>query len=207
MSTDCYYAVKRGKQPGVYTSFLELKKSIEGCDFPLYKEFKSEKDAYDFLFGSFGLTKNKLGLYQELQLTKKYSSWPSTFVSYTDGSKKNNNSSYGFIGVVNNIIQYEEANLIDQDNASHIVGEFEAVIRTIQHAVNNNFKRVFIFYDYAQIREVLNYQGQYDNECIQNYQEFVYKQLSNIEIEFIKVKAHRGNQFNEYVNDLVKRIC
>lgn len=40
-----YYAVRKGNKTGIFATAKEFKESIEGCDAPEYKVFKSEKDA------------------------------------------------------------------------------------------------------------------------------------------------------------------
>lgn len=44
-----YYAVRRGNKPGIYTSSKEFKESIQGCDDPEYRVFRSEIDAEQYI--------------------------------------------------------------------------------------------------------------------------------------------------------------
>jgi len=47
-----YYAVKNGRTPGIYRSWDECKAQVTGYSNAIYKSFKSESDAKDFLRGA-----------------------------------------------------------------------------------------------------------------------------------------------------------
>lgn len=44
-----FYAVKKGKRPGIYTSWDETKKQVSGFSGAVYKSFKTLKEAEDFI--------------------------------------------------------------------------------------------------------------------------------------------------------------
>ena len=46
-----YYAVRKGRQPGIYRTWPETQKQVSGYPQAQYKSFTSEKDAQDFMAG------------------------------------------------------------------------------------------------------------------------------------------------------------
>ena len=44
-----YYAVKKGRNPGIYTSWDLCLKEVKGYKGAIYKSFKKKEDALDFL--------------------------------------------------------------------------------------------------------------------------------------------------------------
>jgi ribonuclease HI len=44
-----YYAVKRGKKPGVYTSWEDTQKQVHCFNKPIFKRFETIQEAQDFV--------------------------------------------------------------------------------------------------------------------------------------------------------------
>lgn len=44
-----YYAVKKGRKPGIYTSWRECELQTKGFPFPKYRKFSTWEDANDYL--------------------------------------------------------------------------------------------------------------------------------------------------------------
>ncbi len=47
-----YYAVKKGKIPGIYKTWLECEENIKGIDKAIFKKFESEEEAKQFVKGT-----------------------------------------------------------------------------------------------------------------------------------------------------------
>ncbi|XP_005099284.1 ribonuclease H1 [Aplysia californica] len=54
--TSWYYAVKRGRKPGVYHSWPECHEQVKGFSNPVFKKFSSSEDALEFVHNSKGFT-------------------------------------------------------------------------------------------------------------------------------------------------------
>ena len=48
-----YYAVHKGRKPGIYSSWDVCKKQIDGFENPIFKKFDNEKDAKIFVENGF----------------------------------------------------------------------------------------------------------------------------------------------------------
>lgn len=119
MSSDNkFYAVKVGHQPGIYTSWSECKKNVDGYQNPTYRKFTTLEEAQNFMTSSYvrkggntntssTTTKKKvntekyLGKYQNLIESKpylgeipytinKWNKFNNELFIFTDGSFKNN---------------------------------------------------------------------------------------------------------------------
>ena len=79
-----YYAVRKGRQPGIYRTWPETQKQVSGYPQAQYKSFTSEKDAQDFMAGK---------AIQPDQLTLKSVSNQApvnaAITVYTDGGSRN----------------------------------------------------------------------------------------------------------------------
>jgi viroplasmin and RNaseH domain-containing protein len=49
MPNQYYYAVNKGKKPGIYLSWTECKEQVNGYNFPIYKKFETIEEAEDFV--------------------------------------------------------------------------------------------------------------------------------------------------------------
>lgn len=58
MTKQYYYAVNKGKKPGIYLSWLECKEQVSDCKFTIYKKFETLEEAEDFVKNG-NMIKNK----------------------------------------------------------------------------------------------------------------------------------------------------
>lgn len=102
-----YYAVRKGRRTGIFTSWDECQASIKGFSGAEYKSFSSLEEAQKYLNGDIEIDDT---MQKEIQLTKSLSSQPDEIVIYVDGSfdKEKNMYKYAFLVVKNNQIVYEE---------------------------------------------------------------------------------------------------
>ncbi|MEJ6399768.1 ribonuclease H family protein [Nicoliella lavandulae] len=72
-----FYAVRKGHQPGIYTTWAACKEQVDGFKNPRFKGFESEAAARAFLEGK-----------DEAKPTQTYAT-PATITVYTDGGSRN----------------------------------------------------------------------------------------------------------------------
>lgn len=53
-----FYAVRKGKVPGIYNSWDACKRMVDGYPGAIYKSFKSKKEAEDFVAGGASVAQN-----------------------------------------------------------------------------------------------------------------------------------------------------
>lgn len=193
-----YYAVKKGRKNGIFYSWEECRKSIEGYSSAEYKSFKSLDDAKAFLDST---PKNNKRVFEDSNNTQ-------LLKAYVDGSFDPNRNIYSY-GVVlltqPEIIQLSRA---DKDNEfvsmRNVAGEVLGAICAMDYAVENKYTHLVIYYDYEGIAKWPQEIWKAKNKLTQSYVKYYKKIESKIAITFIKVQAHSGNYYNELADKLAK---
>ncbi|WP_286934696.1 MULTISPECIES: viroplasmin family protein [Aminobacterium] len=197
MAKNNFYAVKTGHETGIFTSWPECKVAVEGYSSPDYKGFQTEKEALAYLADE--------DIYLEQikdDLANGY------VVAYTDGSydEASNNYAYGvciFDHECNEIALCNKIGYKDFAASRNIAGEVFAVITALDWAVSNGYDKIKIYYDLENIGKWAT--GEYDakSKIAKFYVSKLEKQFKEyIKYEFIKVKAHSNNPYNEKADTL-----
>ncbi|QDH20267.1 viroplasmin family protein [Saccharibacillus brassicae] len=190
-----FYAVKMGRKTGVFSTWEECKKQVDGFPNAVYKSFTSYEDAKLFVFDK------KLG-------NQKTFDFKAEITAYIDGSYNDDQKYYSFASIIfdgDKKLKFAGADndlaIVEQRN---VAGEVKAAIQVIEYAVRRNAKSIEIFYDYAGIEKWAKNEWKAKNSFTKSYVEFIQKVSSQIEIVFLKVKSHSGNTYNDEVDLLAK---
>lgn len=129
-------------------------------------------------------------------------------VIVSDGSFDETNKRYGY-GVIFVRNEKDEVELSGSENDSKFVesrnipGEVEGILKGLEKCKDENYKEVFIFYDYTGLAEWAN--GSWKtNKPISKYYVEKLENYRDIKIHFCKVKAHSGVKYNERADKLAK---
>lgn len=189
-----FYAVKKGRKTGIYTSWTDAETQVKGYPGALYKSFTSKSDAEDFIDLNQNVKNN----------TSEY------IKAYVDGSFDKNKKVYGsgIVIIKNNIVLEEFAKQGNHESFTdsyQIAGEIIAALEAISWARKNNYNAIEIFYDYEGIEKWAL--GLWKaNKPVSKYYIDTFQELSKgIHVIFNKVKAHSGNRFNELADALAKQ--
>lgn len=202
MAKKKYYAVREGREKGIFDSWDVCKSHVHGYKNAEYKSFKTLKEAEEYLKGK--KTMNEIyGESIDKELKNK-----ETVLAYVDGSysKKYHIYSYGCVILEHEKKTYlksigEDSSLTDMRN---VAGEILGSQVAIEWAINHNYKKIIIHYDYTGIEYWATGEWKRNKKGTQDYKVFIDRALKEIEIEFIKVKAHSGDTFNEKADELAK---
>ena len=100
-----YYAVRKGRNPGIFSTWLECSKSITGFKGAEFKSFKSLKEAQDFSCTSESQLSDSDKLSDSLKLSNSNvdkriqdPEKPQVLAIYTDGACKSNGTSKSIAG-------------------------------------------------------------------------------------------------------------
>jgi ribonuclease HI len=74
----------------------------------------------------------------------------------------------------------------------------------IEYCLKNGINKVEIYHDYEGIGAWADRRWKANNPLTQGYRDFVAEARQNMEISFVKVKAHSGNKYNEIADKLAK---
>lgn len=193
-----FYAVKNGRNIGVYDSWNDCKQQVDGYSNAIYKSFTSFDEATAFIKG------DKTERNEKLKKIKKHIEMQ----AYIDGSYDNEKKYYSYAGIM--FFEKEEKEFAFADNnpekinLRNVAGEIEAAIYVINYAVERKIKSLEIFYDYTGIENWATKAWKANNPFTKNYVTFIEKMTPQLNIIFTKVKAHSGNKYNEKVDQLAK---
>ncbi|AKU80301.1 viroplasmin family protein [Spiroplasma turonicum] len=191
-----YYAVKVGKEIGIFDSWEKCKQSVSGYPNSIYKAFSSYEDAEKFINN-----KKNINLIKD----ENYE-----VVAYTDGSYDINNKNIFKSGVVlikNNIVITEMSYSYNYQpwlKSINIAGEVSAVIEVLNYCLNNNIKSVLINVDYIGLISWANDTWSANTSVSNDYKKYIATVKDKINISFNKVKAHSNDKYNERADQLAK---
>lgn len=184
-----YYAVKVGRKPGIYFSWDDCKAQVHGFPGAVYKSFEAEEKANEFM------TAKKENLSGKLHKM--------TMVAYTDGSFDGFDGGWGYILLHGDTPILQSFGPCTKNAAlRNIGGEIEAAEEAIRKAVAFGADHIQLHHDYEGIGRWGDAEWQCNKPETEAYRDFVKEMREVIDIEFIKVKGHTGNQYNEVADQL-----
>ncbi|WP_410199911.1 ribonuclease H1 domain-containing protein [Clostridium perfringens] len=190
-----YYAVKNGFNIGIFSTWEECKKNVDGYSGAEYKSFKSEKEAKAYI----GIL-NEVDKKEELEVE---------VIAYVDGSYNDLKKEYSYGAVIFHngeeqhfCEKFSNKSLISMRN---VAGEIEGSKRAIKYCLDNNAKSVAIYYDYEGIEKWCTGAWKAKKEGTKEYKDYYDEAKKTIEIKFIKIKGHSGDKYNDLADELAKR--
>ncbi len=127
--------------------------------------------------------------------------------AYVDGSFYKGQTGWGLVIVEDGKVLHKDGGKLDlpKEEASHqIAGEAQGVIEALIYARDKGVGVVNIFYDYTGLKHWACNEWKASSSVAVNYKKRL--QDFDIKINWIKVKAHTGNRFNEMADKLAKGI-
>lgn len=188
-----YYAVKNGRETGVFLSWSECEKQVKGFKGAVYKSFSTLEEANDFLNDKKTRKNDKHGL-----------------IAYVDGSYNIKTKEYGYGCILIDCGQvvgqyYGKGQHADYVEMRNVAGEIAGSTMAIRYAIEHQYPLICIYYDYEGIEKWATKQWKANKRGTQIYADFVEESRKNIDIEFVKVLAHSGDTFNEMADLLAKK--
>ena len=194
------YAVRKGRMTGLFMSWDDCKSQVEGFAGAEYKSFADPQDAMAYL----GMTEDGS---TELKL-------PEGVRAYVDGSYDIANGRFS-CGVVivetdaeGNSETTEMSSAFDDAEAAkqrNISGEIMGSKLAVDWCLTNGTGSVEIYHDYEGIGAWADGRWKAKNEFTKGYKDFIDAARKEMEIKFVKVKAHAGNKYNELADKLAKK--
>lgn len=198
-----YYAVKVGKVPGIYLSWADCKKQVDGYKGAKYKSFLTAKEAADFINDVKDSDVKRDA--NDRPITDK-----ETAVAYVDGSYNNDTKEFSY-GVVmfHDGSEVRMAKKVDDTSLAemrNVAGEIKAAEAAMRYAVENNVKKLVIYHDYEGIASWCLGHWKTNKKGTIAYKEFYDKIKDSVEIKFVKVKGHSGDVYNDLADELAKSV-
>lgn len=189
-----YYAVKLGRQTGIFETWGEAEAQVKGFPNAKFKSFSSFEEAKSYLEDSNQSQSSNLVEYE----------------AYVDGSFDKNKNIYGSgVVIIKNNEVIEKISFSGSDEkyieSYQIAGEVKAALRAMEWAVNHNISSIAIYYDYEGIRSWALGEWKTNKSVSRDYKVKYDSLSSQVKVYFNKVKAHSGVKFNELADQLAKR--
>ncbi len=186
-----YYAVKNGKKIGIYESWEECKEQVSGFSGAIYKSFQNREDALAFI------------------KEEEKSAENSECTAYIDGSfsLENLEFSYGAVIFRNGEAlefskKFSDPELISMRN---VAGEIKGAEFLMRYCIENNISSVNIYYDYLGIEKWCTGEWKANKPGTIAYRDYYNSIKDRLEVNFIKVKGHSGDKFNDLADKLAKK--
>ncbi|WP_288981598.1 ribonuclease H family protein [uncultured Parvimonas sp.] len=196
-----YYAVKVGKSTGIFGTWDECKKQVVGFSGAIYKSFQSLDKAKEYLDDKNIALKSEEF---EFKITSD-----DEIIAYVDGSYKKDTLEYGY-GVVlilkDDIVElYGKGQNPEVAKSRNVTGELFGSVRAISEAIKLGKKKIIIFYDYQGISSWANGEWKCNLPLTMGYRDKIREFRKEIEILFVKVKAHSNDKYNDLADHLAKK--
>lgn len=189
-----FYAIKNIKNPTIVRTWAECQRLTKGVSGVLYKSFKTEREAQEWIAD---------GALKTYDVSKGV-------IFYVDGSFMNNRAGYGLVVVKDGRCIGQYADTIDCDtegfSSRNVIGELYASILATNIARKFNIKEIGIAYDYIGIEHWAKDNWKANLTLTREYKRVMQRFFDDgFKVNFIKIKAHTGDEFNEMADSLAKR--
>lgn len=192
-----YYAVRKGRKTGVFETWDECKNSVSGFSGAAYKSFTNREDAIAFVNGD---TENNIDDKEEKQ---------SEAFAYVDGSYDDTTKAYSYGMVImhndDELYFYKKFEKDDMSDMRNVAGEIQGSMAAMQYCLDKGIKSISIFYDYEGIEKWCNGDWKARKDGTMRYVEFYRNASRQVDVDFIKVKGHSGDKYNDMADELAKK--
>lgn len=195
-----FYAVKAGHKTGIFNTWDECKEATNGFPNASFKGFDTFEEAQAFL-------DDKDIYYDEVKkyIDEEYA------IAFTDGSydEKEDKYSYGVVCIDREMQETELYGYGDNPkykDSNNIIGEILGVFNALDWAITNGYEKIRLYYDYEGLEKWANKEWNANTTTTKMYvhkMDTIYKELINV--EFVKVKGHSNNKYNEKADNLAKK--
>ncbi|MCR4833912.1 MAG: ribonuclease H family protein [Butyrivibrio sp.] len=187
-----YYAVRKGKKIGIFNTWDECKKNVDGFSGAQYKSFKTKEEALAYI-----------GDGNEVKIDNT-----NGVIAYVDGSYNiaTKEFSYGMV-ILRDSKEYTfNKKFDDKDLASmrNVAGEIKGAQAAMAYAVEEGLKEITIYYDYAGIAFWCLGDWKANKEGTIAYKEYYDSIKELVKVNFVKVKGHSGDKYNDMADALAK---
>lgn len=199
MAAKKYYAVKKGKMPGIYHSWEACKKMVTGYSGAVYQGFATLREAEEFLGEDFAAEKEPTAL-ETKDMPRNY--------AFVDGSYHAGEKRYGYGGFLCHDGKKEllQGAGCEPEMAAmrNVAGEILGSMAAIEKALELGLLELTIYYDYLGIELWATGAWKRNKEGTIRYYEYVQSVKEKITLHFVKVKGHSGIEGNEEADALAK---
>ncbi|MBR3645655.1 MAG: ribonuclease H family protein [Lachnospiraceae bacterium] len=225
-----YYAVKVGRKTGIFETWDECKGYVSGYPGALYKSFKSMSEASEYM----GWSGEQISMFDfdtlpskedgTIDFTTKESELGSVVeadslpysdkkhaTAYVDGSYNQATKIFSY-GVV---MFYDGTQIHLSDCSSdselaqmrNVAGEIHGSMAAMRFALEKGCREITIYHDYEGIAKWPTGQWKATKEGTIAYKKYYDSIKKDLKVNFIKVKGHSGDKYNDLADILAKKAA
>ncbi len=210
-----YYAVKKGLSTGVFFTWDECKKMVDGYPGAIYKSFPTFEEAECFVKGV-PYEKAETNVEPTKNASKKAAKTVSEVVyeagaltAYVDGSynMETVEFSYGMVLLAEGLEETFAQKFADEELATmrNVAGEIKGAEAAMRYAVANGYQKLYLYHDYEGIAKWCQGLWKTNKEGTIAYKAYFDSIQDKLEVVFRKVAAHTGDTYNEMADKLAKK--
>ncbi len=192
-----YYAVKNGRDIGIFSTWAECEASVRGFSGSVFKKFSSLREAEDFIGG----VEDPSIMVEEITREDEA-------IAYVDGSfdLKTFTFSYGMVFISHDYMSEHKGKDDNKDLAQmrNVAGEIQGAMEAMDMALKLGKKKLILHFDYAGIENWAKGNWKTNKDGTKAYKDYYDSIKYDLEVEFVKVKAHSGVKYNELADKLAK---
>lgn len=208
-----FYAVRKGHKVGIYETWEECKLQVNGFSGATYKSFPSLNEAKEYM-GNIEQINDISDKHDELITVNngdKIHQKPMTeteAVAYVDGSfdLKTRRFSCGVVMFYKETEQHFSESFDDADLAEmrNVAGEIKGSEKAMQFCLDKGIKSLTIYHDYEGVSRWCTGEWQAKKAGTKAYKDFYNLASEKLYVQFIKVKGHSGDKYNDLADKLAK---
>jgi len=195
-----FYAVRAGRKTGIFLTWNECKSYVIGYPGAEYKGFETKEEAVSFM---------NIGVSDSDESEKETeNAGGDKAVAYVDGSYNIHDKRFSYGAVI--LYKGEEYRLNkafeDEELAEmrNVAGEIKGSEAAMQFFLDNNISEADIYHDYEGVAKWCRGEWKTNRDGTKKYAEFYKKVCEKVKINFIKVKGHSGDKYNDIADRLAK---
>ena len=223
MAEGKFYAEKNGKVPGIYKTWDECRKQVNGYPGATYKSFKTLEEAQQFMGNHNALNGEKRQtnssivkkIEKEIETTAPSISdilsdaTSDIMVAYVDGSYEHSlkEFSYGAVIAYKGKEYHFGEKMSDESLVSmrNVAGEIKGAEFAMKFAKEHNCNTLYIYHDYEGISKWCLGEWNANKEGTKAYQKLFQSIQEDVTIHFVKVKGHSNDTYNDLADTLAKK--
>jgi len=195
------YAVTMGRKLGIFTTWeevVEVTKDFKGASF---KKFNSIEEAQRWFGDIRSVERKQSEILSKLNIVQ----------CYIDGSFDKQIYAYAFAIVHHNEVIVKQSGVGENREAAKKLtsqaSELKAAMQAALYAAKKGYKHMLIYHDNESVQYLITGKYTPKNTFTEQYVIFMRKlqETYGIKIDFTKVKAHNGNEFNELVDHMARK--
>lgn len=190
-----YYAVRRGRNTGIFESWDECKRQVMGFAGASYKGFTDRAEAEAFLDDK----------------QKECGSRDGAVKAYVDGSYNIRTKIFSFGAVIfdngQEVLMKQSFNDPEMASMRNVAGEINGSMAAMKYCMENGKTKLDLYYDYEGIEKWCTGEWKANKTGTISYKKYYDSLKDTLDVRFIKVKGHSGDKYNDMADALAKQAA